>query len=155
MTNFIIFLIFWTWTHEGSNSLRIKKIGVSGNDYLGVPPFKCIMCGAFHQKTTFNWLMKVFLLSLKSFLLFQIQISCIISDNKAYHSINTEHSQEPTVSKERKKWAQLEVKGDKEPPKVVSPRTQERKKWEVSKHDSLYEKLSEKTLQPGTYVVSG
>ena len=121
----------------------------------GYLPLSALCVALFTKKLLLTDLWKFFLLSLKSFLLFKIQISCIISDNKAYHSINTEHSQEPTVSKERKKWAQLEVKGDKEPPKVVSPRTQERKKWEVSKHDSLYEKLSEKTLQPGTYVVSG
>ncbi|KAL5262001.1 hypothetical protein ACHWQZ_G007643 [Mnemiopsis leidyi] len=50
--------------------------------------------------------------------------------------------------KERKKWAAPQ--SDQE---LISPRSQERKKWDAPKQDELFEKLSAKTLLPGTYVV--
>ncbi|XP_063691739.1 serine/threonine-protein kinase Nek1-like isoform X2 [Bolinopsis microptera] len=51
--------------------------------------------------------------------------------------------------KERKKWGA--PKNDEE---LISPRYQERKKWQSPKQDELFEKLSAKTLLPGTYLVA-
>ena len=58
------------------------------------------------------------------------------------------------MAKERKKWSQNANKPETGP-EMVSQRAQERKKWDAPQQDSLFEKLSEKTLQPGTYVLSG
>ena len=60
------------------------------------------------------------------------------------------HPKDASSGKERRKWGA--PKSDRD---LISPRSQERKKWEPPKQDDLFEKLSAKTLLPGTYVVAG